>query len=115
MLAVDVNDDTVGGLHREGKSSVVVEVVNSEGLSEIGSGSSKVAELTRLGFSPSGGSTALRLGPVGRSRSTAVQVLVGSGQRSDEIANVEVEVLGRLISTKGTKEDNGLTVRRTLK
>ena len=95
-------------LAKEGKGGTVVEVVDSEGLSEVGSSSNKVAELTRLGFSPSGGGTALRLGPVGRSRSTAVQVLVGSGQRSDEVANVEVEVLGRLISTKRTKENDGL-------
>ena len=108
LLAVDVDDDTVGGLDREGEGSVVVEVVDSEGLSEVGSGSSKVAELTRLGLLLGGGSTALRLGPVGRSRGTAVQVLIGSGQRSDEVANVEVEVLGRLIGTKRTEEDDGL-------
>ena len=108
LLAIDVNDDTVGGLDSEGKGGIVVEVVDSEGLSEVGSGSSKVAELTRLGLLPGGGGTALRLGPVGRSRGTAVQVLIGSGQRSDEVANVEVEVLGSLIGTKRTEKNDGL-------
>ncbi len=108
FLTVDVDNDTVGGLDGEGKSSVAAEISDSEGLSEVGSGSSKVAESAGLGLLPSGGGTALRLGPVGRSRGTAVQVLVGSVERSDEVTDIEVEVFGSLIFTEGTVKDNRL-------
>ncbi len=105
LLAVDVDNDAVGGLDGEGKGSIAVEVLNSEGLSEVSGGSSKVAELAGLGLLPGGSGTALRLRPISRSRSAIVQVLVGSILGSDEVADVEAEVLGGLVVSKRAVEN----------
>ncbi len=108
LLAVDVDDDTVGGLDGEGEGGVGVEVIDVEGLSEVGGGSSEVAEGAGLGLLPAAGRGALNLGPVSRSRGAAVQELVGLVDGSDEVTDVEGEVLGVLVVTKRAEEDDAL-------
>ncbi len=108
LLAVDVDDDAVGGLDGEGEGGVAVEVVDDEGLSEVGGGSDEVAELTGLGLLPGAGGTALGLGPVGGGRGAAVQVLVGGVLGGDEVADVEVEVLGGFVGAERAVEDDGV-------
>lgn len=106
LLTVDVDDHTVGSLDGEGKRRIVVEVSDSESLSEVGGGANKVAELSRHRFLPRVGSRALRLDPVSRSGRAIVQELVGFMQRSNEVANKKVKVLGSHITAVRTEENN---------